>query len=179
MSLTVWHTRSATSVGAFNSYVVPVPTVSGTHPRSLVDVGVRVLSVPLETSHGKLRKSPWLSTVLDEARFWYWSPERMVPPAHPRSEVAVDEDPSYPPSSRTGLASQQLSWQSQAVHLHVVSEANANIGIIANNICQKECTLLLLRRNRDGELLLSAITTLARDSAPSSTARHHDPPGPG
>ena len=81
------------------------------------------------------------------------------------------------------------------MHLHVVSEANANIGFREKNICQKECTLLLLRRNRDGELLLraisrpsavtaptrvlSAITTLDRDSTHSSTARHPDPPGPG
>ena len=107
--LTVWHSRSAKSVGHFNSYVVPVPTVGGTHTRSLVDVGVRVLYVPLETSHGKLRKSPWLSTVLDGARVWYWSPERTVPQAHTRSEVAVGADTSYPPSSHTGLASPQLS----------------------------------------------------------------------
>ena len=104
--LTVWHTRSAKSVGAFNSYVVPVPTVSGTHTRSLVDVGVRVLSlVGFATSHGQLRKSPWLSTVLDGARVWYWSPERTVPQAHTRSEVAADEDTSYPPSSHTGFVS--------------------------------------------------------------------------
>ena len=46
------------------------------------------------------------------------------------------------------------------MHLHVVSEANANIGFREKNICQKECTLLLLRRNRDVELLLRAIPTL-------------------
>ena len=61
------------------------------------------------------------------------------------------------------------------MHLHVVSEANANIGFREKSICQKECTLLLLRRNRDGELLLSAITTLDSDSTHSSTERHHDP----
>jgi hypothetical protein len=52
--------------------------------RSLVDVGARVLYVPLETSHGKLRKSPWLSAVFGA-------------------------DTSYPPSSHTGVASQQMS----------------------------------------------------------------------
>ena len=59
------------------------------------------------------------------------------------------------------------------MHLNVVSEANANIGIIAKNICQKECTLLLLRRNRDVELLLRAIPTLDSESTHSSTARRH------
>ena len=61
------------------------------------------------------------------------------------------------------------------MHLHVVSEANANIGFREKSICQKECTLLLLRRNRDVELLLRAIPTLDSESTHSSTARHHDP----
>ena len=127
----------------------------------------------LATSHGKLRESSWLFAVINGPRVWYWSPERTVPQAHTRSEVAVGADTSYPPSSYPGLASPHLSSQSPAVHLHVVCEANAHIGFREKNICQKGCTLLLLRRNRDVELLLRAIPTLDSESTHSSTARRH------
>jgi hypothetical protein len=81
-----------------------VQLVRRVRARSLVDVGARVLYVPLDTSPGHFKKSPWLSAVLDG----HLPPDHTVQRAHPRSEVAVGADFSYPPSSHIGVASQHM-----------------------------------------------------------------------